>query len=306
MLTAASFTPSGWRPAARDPRRCGHRRRHRRRGRTARLLLRPTNRLRRDRGRYPPLPSVDEAEAFPYSDADRAAIRRNRSKLFAGSPSTVTQKLQPLIAAGQPDELMIITAVYDHDARKKSYSLLATFGLGNQARRRRDRCGGSASTAGHLSTVMPGLVPGHPHSQPRRRKAWMAATPASQNTYQATNTPSHRHSGLSGHPLQTVPMARPLRYILTNPPEPHCCRHDPKQHVRRQVFEHRSNTSTASPGRHRPELVYLEQYDDIRTPSSASTTSSTGHAPGRSARSWPTIRSGTTSIRSSRSKGISG
>ena len=39
-------------------------------------------------------------------------------------------KLEPMITASQPDELMIITAVYDHDARKKSYSLLAdAFGL---------------------------------------------------------------------------------------------------------------------------------------------------------------------------------
>ena len=42
-------------------------------------------------------------------------------------------KLQPMITASQPDELMIITAVYDHDARKKSYSLLAdAFGLGEE------------------------------------------------------------------------------------------------------------------------------------------------------------------------------
>lgn len=40
------------------------------------------------------------------------------------------QKLQPLIAASQPDELMVITAVYDHEAREKSYTLLAeAFGL---------------------------------------------------------------------------------------------------------------------------------------------------------------------------------
>ncbi len=39
-------------------------------------------------------------------------------------------KLEPLIAASQADELMVITAVYDHAARKKSYSLLAeAFGL---------------------------------------------------------------------------------------------------------------------------------------------------------------------------------
>jgi hypothetical protein len=35
-----------------------------------------------------------------------------------------------MIDASKPDELMIITAVYDHEARKKSYSLLAeAFGL---------------------------------------------------------------------------------------------------------------------------------------------------------------------------------
>jgi luciferase family oxidoreductase group 1 len=92
------------------------------------------NRLRRDRGQYLPLPSVEEAQAWPYTDADRHAIIRNRSKLFVGSAKTVMQQLEPMIEAGQPDELMIITAVYDHDARKKSYSLLAdAFGLGKRA-----------------------------------------------------------------------------------------------------------------------------------------------------------------------------
>ena len=43
-------------------------------------------------------------------------------------------KLQPMISASKSDELMIITAVYDHEARKKSYSLLAdAFGLGKKA-----------------------------------------------------------------------------------------------------------------------------------------------------------------------------
>src|ERR1700737_4110078 len=91
------------------------------------------NRLRRDRGQYLPLPSVEEALAYPYTDAERASIARNRSRLFVGSSATVIQKLQPMITASQADELMIITAVYDHDARKKSYSLLAdAFGLGKK------------------------------------------------------------------------------------------------------------------------------------------------------------------------------
>ncbi|HEY9011139.1 MAG TPA: LLM class flavin-dependent oxidoreductase, partial [Devosia sp.] len=51
-------------------------------------------------------------------------------RLFVGNPATVLKKLQPLMEASRPDELMVITAVYDHTARKKSYSLLAeAFGL---------------------------------------------------------------------------------------------------------------------------------------------------------------------------------
>ena len=92
------------------------------------------NRLRRDRGQYLPLPSVEEALAYSYTDSERASVARNRSRLFVGSPATVLQKLQPLIASSEADELMIITAVYDHDARKRSYSLLAdTFGLRKKA-----------------------------------------------------------------------------------------------------------------------------------------------------------------------------
>src|SRR5260370_911724 len=37
------------------------------------------NRLRRDRGQHLPLPSVEEALAYPYTDSERASIARNRS-----------------------------------------------------------------------------------------------------------------------------------------------------------------------------------------------------------------------------------
>ncbi len=47
------------------------------------------NRLRRDRGQYLPLPSVEEALAYPYTESERASIARNRSRLFVGSPATV-------------------------------------------------------------------------------------------------------------------------------------------------------------------------------------------------------------------------
>jgi luciferase family oxidoreductase group 1 len=92
------------------------------------------NRLLRDRGQYQPLPSVEEALAYPYTESERAAIARNRTRMFVGSQATVMAKLQPMITASQADELMVITAVYDHDARRKSYELLSdAFGLGKKA-----------------------------------------------------------------------------------------------------------------------------------------------------------------------------
>jgi luciferase family oxidoreductase group 1 len=92
------------------------------------------NRLLRDRGQFIPLPSVEQALAYPYTEADRASIARNRSKLFVGSPATIMQKIMPLISDSQADEVMVITATYDHDARKQSYRLMAdAFGLNKQA-----------------------------------------------------------------------------------------------------------------------------------------------------------------------------
>src|ERR1700690_2174074 len=64
------------------------------------------NRLRPDRGQYLPLPSIEEAQAYPYTDADRAAIARNRTRLFVGSPATVIERLEPMIAGGQAAGLM--------------------------------------------------------------------------------------------------------------------------------------------------------------------------------------------------------
>jgi luciferase family oxidoreductase group 1 len=88
------------------------------------------NRLRRDRGQYLPLPSPEEAAAYPYTDQDRIKLGRARKRLFVGSPATVLSKLQPLISACQADEVMITTSIYDHEKRKASYTLLAeAFGL---------------------------------------------------------------------------------------------------------------------------------------------------------------------------------
>ncbi len=116
------FTPSGWRAdAARHsggggriapkPTRKPTGWRHRWTSTACAATAASICRCHRSRRRWP----------IPTPTAERASIARNRSRLFVGSPATVMQKLQPMIAASKADELMIITAVYDHDARKKSY-----------------------------------------------------------------------------------------------------------------------------------------------------------------------------------------
>ena len=45
-------------------------------------------------------------------------------------PTSVRERLLPLIEATQADEVMITTMIFDHEARKHSYELLAgAFGI---------------------------------------------------------------------------------------------------------------------------------------------------------------------------------
>ena len=83
------------------------------------------NALRRAKGEYLPLPSPEEAAAYPYTPADRERISRNRARLFVGTKQDVRERLAPLIEATAADELMIMSAIYDHAARKRSYELMA-------------------------------------------------------------------------------------------------------------------------------------------------------------------------------------
>jgi luciferase family oxidoreductase group 1 len=88
------------------------------------------NFARRRQGHYLPLPSPEEAAAYAYTPTDRALIGRNRSRLVVGGKDKVMAHLEPLIASTQADELMITTMIYDHEARKHSYELLAqAFGV---------------------------------------------------------------------------------------------------------------------------------------------------------------------------------
>ena len=45
--------------------------------------------------------------------------------MSVGSPATIKAKLAPLIEATKADELMVTTMIFSHEARKRSYELLA-------------------------------------------------------------------------------------------------------------------------------------------------------------------------------------
>ena len=94
--------------------------------------------VRRARGEFRPLPSPEEAAAHRWSPEERAAAETNRENLFVGSPATVRAGILRLAARTQAAEVMVTTMTWDHQARRRSYELLAdAWGLGatNELRR---------------------------------------------------------------------------------------------------------------------------------------------------------------------------
>jgi luciferase family oxidoreductase group 1 len=80
-------------------------------------------RLRTGRpGRYP---SVEEAEAHPYTPHERAIVEYNRRRTVAGTPEQVRARLTAMAAEYGVGELVIVTITHDPKARLRSYELLA-------------------------------------------------------------------------------------------------------------------------------------------------------------------------------------
>jgi luciferase family oxidoreductase group 1 len=80
--------------------------------------------LRRLRGIIAPLPSLAEAEAYPWTPLERDEIVRSRNMII-GSPETVRAKIDAIVDTYAADEIMIVTIAPDYAARTRSYALLA-------------------------------------------------------------------------------------------------------------------------------------------------------------------------------------
>jgi luciferase family oxidoreductase group 1 len=86
------------------------------------LQMRFTDMVRGARGYL--TPPIDDIETY-WSPAEKAHAQRMLTCSFVGSPATLRGLLQDFIVETGVDELMVATAVYDHQARLKSYELLA-------------------------------------------------------------------------------------------------------------------------------------------------------------------------------------
>lgn len=72
-----------------------------------------------------PFPTPAEAEALDWTDEDRDLVRDRVLTQFVGSPKTVADKLEQLRDATGASEISITTITHDHDARVRSYELIA-------------------------------------------------------------------------------------------------------------------------------------------------------------------------------------
>jgi alkanesulfonate monooxygenase SsuD/methylene tetrahydromethanopterin reductase-like flavin-dependent oxidoreductase (luciferase family) len=82
--------------------------------------------LRLRSGRPGPLPSPEEAAAYPWSEGERAAVEEWAGLTSVGTPDQVAADLSRRATSAGADELIITTNIHNPAERRHSYDLLAT------------------------------------------------------------------------------------------------------------------------------------------------------------------------------------
>jgi luciferase family oxidoreductase group 1 len=107
-------------------------------------------------------PPIDDIEAY-WSPSEKAQAEQMLRYAVNGSPATVRAGLERIVEETGADELMVVSAIYDPEARKRSYELLAELApegvnadvattpkglpVGNAGRRAGDAADGAAPAA---------------------------------------------------------------------------------------------------------------------------------------------------------------
>ena len=69
-------------------------------------------------------PPIDDIESY-WSPAEKTQAMRMLARSIVGSPDTVRSGLDALVAETGADELIVVSDVYDHATRLRSFELIA-------------------------------------------------------------------------------------------------------------------------------------------------------------------------------------
>jgi luciferase family oxidoreductase group 1 len=81
-----------------------------------------TNMVRNRRGRLQP--PIDDIDSY-WTPQEKMQAESMLTYAIHGSPDTVRRKLQAFVELTRADELMVVSAIYDHQARLRSYEILS-------------------------------------------------------------------------------------------------------------------------------------------------------------------------------------
>jgi luciferase family oxidoreductase group 1 len=79
-------------------------------------------------------PPIDDIDTY-WTPAEKTHVQRMLARSIVGSPETVRVGMNALVAETGADELIVVSDIYDHDARLRSFELIAsTQAAGNEAK----------------------------------------------------------------------------------------------------------------------------------------------------------------------------
>ncbi|MDQ2727401.1 MAG: LLM class flavin-dependent oxidoreductase [Actinomycetota bacterium] len=81
--------------------------------------------LRLRSGHPGPLPSPEEAAGYSYTPSERVMAEDHTASHIVGDPGQVRAGLEALVGRAGADEVMITSNIHDHEARLRSYRLVA-------------------------------------------------------------------------------------------------------------------------------------------------------------------------------------
>lgn len=82
--------------------------------------------IRMRSGRPGPLPTPDEGFGYDYTASQRDQLMRIRRAQIVGNAESVAAEINDLAELTHADEVMLMTAMHDHEQRVRSYELIAS------------------------------------------------------------------------------------------------------------------------------------------------------------------------------------